>query len=111
MLSSNPLQNHRGITINMIEKQDDRCMVKSRVLVGPNKLEKLVASPSISEKVNSTSMTSHQVFASVSREGQNKKGINHVLPNSLPHLCQSFLVDEYSKRIESPLNFFVLLSY
>ena len=83
----------------MIETQDDRCMVKSRVLVGPNKLEKLVASPSISEKVNSTSMTSHQVVASLSREGLSKKGINYVSPKSLPHLCQSYLIEEYEMMI------------
>jgi len=50
-------------------------------------LEKVVASPSISEKLNFTSMTPHQAFTLVSREGQNKKGINHVPPKSLPHLC------------------------
>ena len=42
-------------------------------------------------------MTLHQAFGLVSREGQKKKGIYHVPPNSLPHLRLSFLVEEYAK--------------
>ena len=49
------------------------------------------------EKHNFTSMTSHQVVASLSKESQNKREINHVPPNSIPHLCQSFVVQDYAK--------------
>uniref|UniRef100_M1DKQ3 Uncharacterized protein n=1 Tax=Solanum tuberosum TaxID=4113 RepID=M1DKQ3_SOLTU len=69
-------------------------MVKVIVPADLDNLEKVVASPSISEKLNFTSMTPHQAFAFVSREGQNNKGINHIPPKSLPHLCQSFLVED-----------------
>uniref|UniRef100_M1DKP9 Uncharacterized protein n=1 Tax=Solanum tuberosum TaxID=4113 RepID=M1DKP9_SOLTU len=80
----------------MIETEDEWCTVKAIVPTGPDYLEKIVASPSISEKLNFTSMIPHQAFASVAREGQNKKGINHSPPKSLPYLCQSFLVEEYA---------------
>ena len=41
-------------------------------------------------------MTLGQTFAYVSKEGKNKREINHVPPMSFPHLCQSILVKEYS---------------
>ena len=72
----------------MIETEDEFHLVKAIVLAGPDILEKVVASPRISEKLNFTSMTHHQAFDFALREDQHKNGINHVPPNSLPHLCQ-----------------------
>lgn len=59
----------------------------------PDNFEKIVGSPSIIEKLNFTSMTLHKAFASMSREGSKKNGINHVPPKSLPCLCLSFMVE------------------
>lgn len=68
-------------------------IAKAIVWVGTDKHENVVSSPSI---IGFTSMKLHKAFAFVSRKGQNKKGINHVPPNSLPHLCQSFVVEKYA---------------
>ncbi|KAH0692342.1 hypothetical protein KY285_019439 [Solanum tuberosum] len=95
-INSNPLPNYEGTTINMIETEDKWCMTKMIVPTGLDNLEKVVASPSISEKLNFTITTPHRAFALMSGEGQNKKGIDHVPPKSLPHLRQSFLVEEYA---------------
>lgn len=71
----------------MIETKDAWSMAKAIVPVDPNNLEKIVASPSIVEKLNFTSMIFHQDFASVSIKDQFKKVINHFRPKSLPRLC------------------------
>ncbi|KAK4737568.1 hypothetical protein R3W88_001265 [Solanum pinnatisectum] len=70
-VNSNPLPNYGGATINMIEMDDEWCRGKTIAPVGPDYLEKIVASPSIIEKLNFTITTLHQAFALVSREGQN----------------------------------------
>ena len=41
-------------------------------------------------------MTLGQTFAYVSKEGKNKREINHVPTKYLPHLCQSIVVIEYA---------------
>lgn len=96
-VNSNPQLNYGGASINMIKTEDEWCTVKEIVPFGPDNLEKVVASPSIIEKYNFTSMTSHQVVASVSREGQNGRQINHVPPTSLPHLGESLPVEKCAK--------------
>lgn len=67
---------------------------KSIITTNPKNLEKVVSSLNVSEKLNSAIMTSHQAFVFVTKEIQNKK-VNHVSPKPLPHLKQSFLVEEY----------------
>uniref|UniRef100_M1BHJ0 Uncharacterized protein n=1 Tax=Solanum tuberosum TaxID=4113 RepID=M1BHJ0_SOLTU len=49
-VKSNPLPNHGGVTINMIETDADWCVTKAIVLIAPDELEKAVASLSIREK-------------------------------------------------------------
>uniref|UniRef100_M1DGW6 Gag-pro n=1 Tax=Solanum tuberosum TaxID=4113 RepID=M1DGW6_SOLTU len=95
-VNSNPPLNYGKATINMIETEEEWCTTKAIVPAGPDNLERVIASSSMNEKLNFTSVTPHQAFALVSREGQNKKGINRVPPKSLPHFCQSFLVEEYA---------------
>lgn len=43
----NPLTNYAGPTINMIDTEEELCMVKAVVLASTNYLEKVIASPSI----------------------------------------------------------------
>uniref|UniRef100_M1DD38 Gag/pol polyprotein n=1 Tax=Solanum tuberosum TaxID=4113 RepID=M1DD38_SOLTU len=49
-VNSNPLPNHGGITINMIETDDEWCVTKTIVLIAPDELERVVASLCIREK-------------------------------------------------------------
>ena len=67
----------------MIETEDEWCMVNVIVQTGPENLEKIVASLRISKKINFKSMTPHQAFASMSRQGQNKKKGSILFQHSL----------------------------
>ena len=49
-INTNPLVNHGGININMIETDDDWCVTKVITLVVHEELEKVVASLSVKEK-------------------------------------------------------------
>ena len=61
-INSNTCFNYGGININIIEREDEWCIVKVIVPVGTDNLEKVVAPLSIIEKHNFMSMTSYQVF-------------------------------------------------
>ncbi|XP_015164081.1 uncharacterized protein [Solanum tuberosum] len=49
-VNSNPLPNHGGITINMIDTDDDWCVIKAIIPIAPDELERAVASLYIREK-------------------------------------------------------------
>ncbi|KAH0737711.1 hypothetical protein KY290_036416 [Solanum tuberosum] len=93
---NNSFPNRGGLTINMIEVEEDWCMGKGVIPINLDNLDRVVTSLIISEKSKFTIMEPQQDFALVPREGQNKKEINHVPPKALPHLYQSFLVREYA---------------
>ncbi|XP_049350430.1 uncharacterized protein LOC125815075 [Solanum verrucosum] len=67
-VNSNPLPNHGGVTINMIETDDDWCVSKAIVSVVPDELERAVASLSIREKKEFVILTPEKVVALVPRE-------------------------------------------
>ncbi|XP_015163374.1 uncharacterized protein [Solanum tuberosum] len=67
-VNSNPLPNHRGATINMIETDDDWCVTKAIVPIAPDELERAVASLSIREKKEFVILTPEKVVALVPRE-------------------------------------------
>ncbi|KAK4718414.1 hypothetical protein R3W88_016752 [Solanum pinnatisectum] len=67
-VNSNPLPNHGGVTINMIETDDDWCVTKAIVPIAPDNLERAVASLSIREKREFVILTPEKVVALVPRE-------------------------------------------
>ncbi|KAK4706953.1 hypothetical protein R3W88_033490 [Solanum pinnatisectum] len=67
-VNSNPLPNHGGVTINMIETDDDWCVTKAIVPIAPDNLERAVASLSIREKKEFVILTPEKVVALVPRE-------------------------------------------
>ncbi|KAK4733568.1 hypothetical protein R3W88_007829 [Solanum pinnatisectum] len=67
-VNSNPLPNHGGITINMIETDDDWCVTKTIVSIAPDNLERVVVSLSIKEKKEFVILTPEKVVALVPRE-------------------------------------------
>uniref|UniRef100_M1BQB8 Gag-pro n=1 Tax=Solanum tuberosum TaxID=4113 RepID=M1BQB8_SOLTU len=89
-INSNPVPNHGGVTINMVEVEEDLNVKKVIILANLEKLEKVVASPTKREKSKFVIMTPHQAFALVPKEGQNNQKFNQALPKSLPHLYQPF---------------------
>lgn len=91
-VNCNPLSNHEGVTINMIEVEEDWYVDKVIIPVNHDGLGKVVASGSISEEPKFVIMAPHQAFALVSKKGQNKKKVNRALPKPLPHMYQSFPV-------------------
>uniref|UniRef100_M1BA63 Uncharacterized protein n=2 Tax=Solanum tuberosum TaxID=4113 RepID=M1BA63_SOLTU len=93
--NSDSLPNSEGLTINMIEVEEDWCVDKSIIPTNPDNLEKIVASLSIVEKSKFVVMAPHQAFPLVPKNGQNRKKVNDVSPKPLPHLYKSFLVEGY----------------
>ncbi|KAK4731556.1 hypothetical protein R3W88_024544 [Solanum pinnatisectum] len=67
-VNSNSLLNHGGVTINMIETDNDWCVTKAIVSVAPDNLERVVASLSIREKKKFVILTPEKAVALVSRE-------------------------------------------
>ncbi|KAK4728108.1 hypothetical protein R3W88_021096 [Solanum pinnatisectum] len=67
-VNSNPLPNHGGVTINMIEMDDDWCVAKEIVLIAPDELERAVALLSIRKKKEFVILTPEKVVAWVPRE-------------------------------------------
>ncbi|KAK4728995.1 hypothetical protein R3W88_021983 [Solanum pinnatisectum] len=67
-VNSNPLPNHGGVTINMIETDDYWCVTKAIVPIAPDNLERAVASLSIREKKEFVILTPEKVVALVPRE-------------------------------------------
>jgi len=70
---SNPLPNHGGDTINMIEIEEDWGAAKMIVLSNLDSLEEAVASLSISKKPEFMIMTPHQAFALGPKKGLTEK--------------------------------------
>ncbi|KAK4722188.1 hypothetical protein R3W88_012421 [Solanum pinnatisectum] len=67
-VNSNPLPNHGGVTINMIETDEDWCMTKAIVPITHDNLERAVALLSIKEKKEFVILTPEKVVALVPRE-------------------------------------------
>lgn len=64
-INNNPLRNHMGVNINIIETNDDWCMTKMIVSIVDNELEKAMASLSIKEKKKFVILTPIKVVALV----------------------------------------------
>ncbi|KAK4734344.1 hypothetical protein R3W88_008605 [Solanum pinnatisectum] len=67
-INSNPLPNHGGVIINMIETDDDWCVMKAIVPIAHDNLERAVVSLSIKEKKEFVILTPKKVAALVPRE-------------------------------------------
>ncbi|KAK4727155.1 hypothetical protein R3W88_032072 [Solanum pinnatisectum] len=67
-INSNPLPNHGGVTINMIETDDDWYVTKAIVPIAPDNLERAVASLSIREKKEFVILTPEMAVALVLQE-------------------------------------------
>nr|QVT92263.1 reverse transcriptase [Solanum chacoense] len=67
-VNSNPLPNHGGATINMIETDDDWCVAKTIVSIAPDELERAVASLSIRQKKEFVILTPEKAVALVPRK-------------------------------------------
>ena len=89
-VNGNPMQNHGGVTINMIEVEEDLNVEKVIISADLENLEKVVVSPTKREKYEFGFITPHQYFASVLKEGHNEKKIDHFFPKSFHHSYQSF---------------------
>lgn len=64
-VNTNPLSNHGGVNIHMIETNDNCCVTKVITQIVYDELEKVVASLSIKEKKESVIMTPAKVVALV----------------------------------------------
>ncbi|TMW98989.1 hypothetical protein EJD97_003222 [Solanum chilense] len=111
IVDSNPLTNYGGTTINMIETEDEFCMVKVIVPTGPKNLEEIIGSPSIIEKLNFSSMTLRQTFASLSREEEyaNEDGLGEGMGNLLEegNAAPKKRIDTSGKRDTEPMEKFL----
>ncbi|KAK4726780.1 hypothetical protein R3W88_031697 [Solanum pinnatisectum] len=67
-VNSNPLPNHGGVSINMIETDDDGFVTKAIVPIAPDNLERAMASLSIKEKKEFVIRTPKKVVALVPQE-------------------------------------------
>uniref|UniRef100_M1D429 Gag/pol polyprotein n=1 Tax=Solanum tuberosum TaxID=4113 RepID=M1D429_SOLTU len=67
-VNSNPLPNHGGATINMIETDDDWCVTKAIISIAPDELERAVASLGIRERKKFVILTPEKAVALVPRE-------------------------------------------
>uniref|UniRef100_M1B273 Gag/pol polyprotein n=1 Tax=Solanum tuberosum TaxID=4113 RepID=M1B273_SOLTU len=76
-VNSNPLPNHGGATINMIETYDDWCVTKAIVSIAPDELESVVASLSIREKKEFVILTPEKAVALVPRETLTQPKVRH----------------------------------
>ncbi|XP_015160984.1 pollen-specific leucine-rich repeat extensin-like protein 1 [Solanum tuberosum] len=68
-VNSNPMPKHRGLTINMVEVEEDLNVKKVTISANLEKLEKVVASPTKRETSKFVIMAPHQAFALVLKEG------------------------------------------
>uniref|UniRef100_M1BG40 Uncharacterized protein n=1 Tax=Solanum tuberosum TaxID=4113 RepID=M1BG40_SOLTU len=84
------MPNHGGLTINMIEVEEDLNVEKVIISANLEKLEKIVVSPTKMEKSEFGIMTPYQAFALVPNEGQNRLKIDQAFSKSLPHSYKSF---------------------
>uniref|UniRef100_M1B2Y6 Uncharacterized protein n=1 Tax=Solanum tuberosum TaxID=4113 RepID=M1B2Y6_SOLTU len=80
----------------MVEVEENWCVDRAIIQTNPDNIEKVVAFLSIVEKSKFVVMAPHQAFALVPNNSRNMNEVNDVSPKHLPHLYQSFLVEEYA---------------
>ncbi|XP_055824288.1 uncharacterized protein LOC129892753 [Solanum dulcamara] len=98
-VNSNPLPNHGGVNINMIEMEEDWCVIKAIVPTYTNSLEMAVASLSIKEKSNFMILTPQSVVALVPKEVPNQKKfvIETVATQGMTHSGRCYTPEELAQ--------------
>lgn len=84
------MSNHKGVTINMVEVEEDLNVEKVIISTNLEKLNKFVSSPTKRENYEFGIIPPHHVFVLAPKEALNKQKIDQVFPKSLPHSYQSF---------------------
>ncbi|KAK4724275.1 hypothetical protein R3W88_027054 [Solanum pinnatisectum] len=101
-VNSNPLSNHGGVPINMIETDDDGCVAKAIVSITPVNLERAVASLSIKEKKEFVILTPEKVVALVPREtlARSKFVIETVVTQGMTRSDRCYIPKELSQGVQ-----------
>ncbi|KAK4706860.1 hypothetical protein R3W88_033577 [Solanum pinnatisectum] len=101
-VNNNPLSNHGGVTINMIELDDDWCVTKAIVSIAPDELEKDVSSLNIREKKEFVILTPEKVVALVPREAlaQTKVVIETAVTQGMTRSGRCYTPEELAQGVQ-----------